>query len=496
MVLFTTVTRSFKASSRMFGSIGSKSCLFSTLSHDIPTSPPASGRGSAVLSLLPSYLTSTPPPSSAPPLLNLSIAENRINNSQDLLTAKMTSLQESSHGQFTPDMIYYQNTYGTEGCREAFASYLSSTFLPKRNHKRNQNQKNASHGFTFGFTFNPSCLTVGAGCNAVLENLIFCLSDVGEGVMIPCPYYATFAFDLGARAQAKILPVRMPHMPHMPHMGEQQPGQQQQQQQQQPGQQQLRKSDYYPTLATLNASYDAGVEAGVTPRILLLSNPNNPLGICYPPEVLKMCFDFVVEKEMHLISDEIYGGSTFNEEGAESESNSDSKFTSIASIASFTTTSSSTSTSSSSTSSSSSSSTTTSPSSPSPSHYLHPRAHLVYALSKDFALSGLRVGACYTENESVLAPLRKLNDLCQVSSSTQKIVEGMLRDEKWVTRFSRSNLSKVKGRYDRLAKLLKREGVEFLRAEAGLYVWMDLRPYLRPYLRPQGGGRGSLVIDL
>jgi len=48
---------------------------------------------------------------------------------------------------------------------------------------------------------------------------------------------------------------------------------------------------------------------------------------------------------------------------------------------------------------------------------LGPNAHLVWAMSKDFALSGLRVGAVYTENEAIRTPLQKLNDLCQVNAT-------------------------------------------------------------------------------
>lgn len=47
------------------------------------------------------------------------------------------------------------------------------------------------------------------------------------------------------------------------------------------------------------------------------------------------------------------------------------------------------------------------------------RCHIVWALSKDFALSGLRVGALYTENEAIRTPIQKLNDLAQVGSTTQ-----------------------------------------------------------------------------
>jgi aspartate/methionine/tyrosine aminotransferase len=49
------------------------------------------------------------------------------------------------------------------------------------------------------YAFDPDCVVVGAGCNAVLENLMLCLTSPGDGVLVPAPYYAAFEFDLGAR---------------------------------------------------------------------------------------------------------------------------------------------------------------------------------------------------------------------------------------------------------------------------------------------------------
>ena len=51
----------------------------------------------------------------------------------------------------------------------------------------------------------PEKLVVGAGCNAMLENLFLTLCDAGDCVLLPSPYYATFAFDLGSRAEVKLL---------------------------------------------------------------------------------------------------------------------------------------------------------------------------------------------------------------------------------------------------------------------------------------------------
>merc|ERR1712224_227081 len=61
---------------------------------------------------------------------------------------------------------------------------------------------------------------------------------------------------------------------------------------------------YYLTRAALDAAKQKSIEEqGVEPRVLLLSHPQNPLGICYPPEVVKETIDWCRENEIHLISD-------------------------------------------------------------------------------------------------------------------------------------------------------------------------------------------------
>jgi len=104
--------------------------------------------------------------------------------------------------------------------------------------------------------------------------------------------------------------------------------------------------------------------------------------------------------------------------------------------------------------------------------------YIVYSISKDFALSGLRVGCAYSENQEVLNPVRKLNDLCQVSSQTQLLVSGILDDKIWLAKFREENLSRTRERCDILQGILRESGVPFLKPEGGLYVWCDLSQFL------------------
>ena len=131
--------------------------------------------------------------------LQLSVAENQM--LEDLLVpavrefASASSTEDVDKQTFYADMIYYQPTPGRPLLRRAMADYLQRILsLPG--------------------SLDAEGMVVGAGCNAVLENLCICLAEPGEGVLIPTPYYAAFEFDLVARAGLDIVPV--PTMAHHP----------------------------------------------------------------------------------------------------------------------------------------------------------------------------------------------------------------------------------------------------------------------------------------
>ena len=110
-----------------------------------------------------------------------------------------------------------------------------------------------------------------------------------------------------------------------------------------------------------------GVSASNPVKALLLTNPHNPLGICYPKWLIEDILRFCSSHNIHLISDEVYAMSTFdNGETAESE-----PFVSVLSL---------------------------------DLEELGVNAssvHVVWSLSKDFGQSGIRM-VCDTINNSIL----------------------------------------------------------------------------------------------
>lgn len=67
-----------------------------------------------------------------------------------------------------------------------------------------------------------------------------------------------------------------------------------------------------PTKTDLENAYKHAKSMGLRPRILLLTNPHNPLGIIYHRNVLLAAVEWArSKKNMHTIVDEIYALSVF-----------------------------------------------------------------------------------------------------------------------------------------------------------------------------------------
>lgn len=107
-------------------------------------------------------------------------------------------------------------------------------------------------------------------------------------------------------------------------------------------------------------------ETGVTARALLICNPHNPLGRCYPRETLEALLQFCQKYQLHLISDEVYALSVYD------DADSTDGFVSVLSI------------------------------DPVPLGVDPALIHVLYGMSKDFAASGLRLGCLISRNERFL----------------------------------------------------------------------------------------------
>jgi len=185
---------------------------------------------------------------------------------------------------------------------------------------------------------------------------------------------------------------------------------------------------------TTNQLDEAIAKADRPVKALLYTNPSNPLGRIDSPEHMIEIIDWARTREIHLVLDEIYALSTFG----------DTKFVSGAELV----------------------------------PHMHDRLHIVWAFSKDFAMSGLRAGVLYTENERVMTAIQSLAYWACTSGDTQSLLQQVLSDERWVDDYIAENQRRLRDVYQRVTAVLDSHGVKHLPAEAGLYFVVDVRPLM------------------
>ncbi|KAL2209181.1 PLP-dependent transferase [Sarocladium strictum] len=184
-------------------------------------------------------------------------------------------------------------------------------------------------------------------------------------------------------------------------------------------------------------------DAGVRVRTLLIVNPHNPTGKCYPRQTLVNIMKFCQKHNIHLLSDELYSTSVFDSGEATAL-----EFTSVLSIDT--------------------------------TGIIDPDLiHVEVGYSKDFAASGFRIASLVTRSKSLLTAIDTTTRFFEPSGPSLAIASAMLEDREWTRNFIESSRQRLAAAYKHVTAGLRDMGVEYLSgANAGFFVWIDLSPYL------------------
>ncbi|KAF3483073.1 1-aminocyclopropane-1-carboxylate synthase 11 [Arthroderma uncinatum] len=179
------------------------------------------------------------------------------------------------------------------------------------------------------------------------ELLAFTLADAGDAILLSRPVYGRFEIDWGNRPGLKTIYADTEAV-----------------------------ESFTPAVARKYEEALVAAEArGVKIRVLIIVNPHNPLGRCYPRETLIEIFKFCQKHQIHLVSDEIYALSVFN-----SGESGTVPFTSTLSI--------------------------------DPTGLIDEKLlHVIYGMSKDFSAPGLRIGCLISKNPQVQKAVRSTSAL-------------------------------------------------------------------------------------
>jgi aspartate/methionine/tyrosine aminotransferase len=224
-------------------------------------------------------------------------------------------------GPVNQDTIRYpmQYIYGTDDFRESIQEFL--------NHQWNVN-------------VNYQDIYAGSGVIAVLELLALALFNPGDVVLIPAPMWYGFPWSFSQTAAMKFVPFQINNGVNL-----------------------------------TPADVELALKNNPAAKLLVMTSPNNPLGINYSKDLLEQIYSiFLSDANRHIISDEIYACSQVKDKN---------EFVSALSLNAY---------------------------------QKHPnQIHVTWGLSKDFGLAGFRAGFMISKSPKVQTAL--VGTECKASSA-------------------------------------------------------------------------------
>ncbi len=313
--------------------------------------------------------------------------------------------------------IRYVTSYGTAQLRKLMADRL---------------------GKSFGAPVSVDHLFAVSGVSAALECIALGLQrkgspvPAGSAVLLPAPFWQGFYWCLDQQAGLRSVPVALAD-----------------------------KENFTLTLDDLRTAYDA---SNPKPKLLVLTNPHNPLGVNYDRALLESIYTWALDKGMHIISDEMYCHSQLASSRIPFVSALTLKATAAA----------------------------------------PDRVHVVWGFAKDFGLSGFRTGFLISRSEGVRelmlgdAAKRRTSEawfspydsLKHFYTSDVLTAEGGAFWDRAMTLY-RKRLSE---QFTAVADVLKEHNIRYVHPEganSAQFFWLDLREFLLP---PTGSDPGHVLF--
>jgi len=194
----------------------------------------------------------------------------------------------------------------------------------------------------------------------------------------------------------------------------------------------LRTGDFALTRSALDKAYAA---SGNAAKALLLTNPHNPTGRCLTEDELRLAVGWCDAKKMHLVSDEVYALSMLKGDA----------FVSLGRITK---------------------------------GALGDRRHVVWGLSKDFGMSGLRFGCVWTQNDRLRQALGTAAMFGCVPGISQAMVTELLSDDAFCDDYLRANQVALRLSCAACTAMMDALSLPYYVPDAGMFLWCDLSSLL------------------
>ncbi|KAL6229488.1 hypothetical protein BDW75DRAFT_225029 [Aspergillus navahoensis] len=262
----------------------------------------------------------------------------------------------------------------------------------------------------------PSHLIITNGVSPAIEHASWAFADLGEGILLGRPYYGTFIPDISLRPGTEVVSVSFDNV------------------------------DPFSIEAVGNyekALLDFQRNTGKRVRGLMLCHPHNPLGRCYPRETIIKLMQLCQKYHMHLISDEIYAFSLW--ENTVDQNPQPVEFQSVLSIDA--------------------------------KDIIDPDlVHVLWGMSKDFGANGIRVGVLISQaNKNLHLALKSVSLYSYASGFSDYLTSALLEDFQFTDSYIRENQKRLGDAYAYTVDLLKSHGIEHAPGcNAAFFLWVNL----------------------
>jgi 1-aminocyclopropane-1-carboxylate synthase len=326
--------------------------------------------------------------------LSIGVAENKLLH-EDLEQSITTNINVKDCA-----LTYGDGPKGSNRLRAAFAQFLNRQFQPH-------------------VPLESAHIMVTNGVTTGIEHLSWACANQGDAFLLGQPFYGAFPGDVTLRPGVGLIMVKF--------------------------------GTIDPLSVEAVKMYEGAIleaqERGVAVRGLTLCNPHNPLGRCYPREALLEYLKLCEKYQMHLISDEIYGLSVWD--NVEDSSPRQVPFHSILSF--------------------------------DLAGIINPAlVHVLWGTSKDFGANGLRVACLISQaNPALHGALTSVALMSSVSSLADHAVANLLEDFTYTDKYVAKNCKLLSQHHSHVVAFLRQHEIPYAPgSNAGFFVWLNLgQPY-------------------
>ena len=301
--------------------------------------------------------------------LNFGIAQNHLMEEETV-----NFIQKNIY--FTNNDIHYNAGHGKLELREAF-THFANKYLNIPN-------------------MDPNLVTVQTGVSSLCESLAYCLFDEGDTLLMPSPYYSGFIYDFSRRFNVNIELVPLKAENNFKHKLE---------------------------------DFIAGINK-YNPKAILITHPYNPTGESLAKNFYEPLVDLCKEKDIHIITDEIYALSRINGERHHSLLN-----------------------------------------------YEYKNIHFLYGMAKDFTLAGLKMGFFYTRDEKLSQAMQNVSYFHTTSTQTQNTIELIFKNNAFIDAYVTRNQIKIKETYEKIITALPK--LKHTKPDAGIFFFANFKEILK-----------------